>query len=252
MRGLDPLSELRVRMVKGGAGDAELREKFAGIRMTDKEARADVATMPHVTFLRGRRRIPSSRKCRAFPKNTKRPEGRSELLRRSRTGRRRVGQRRCHTQEPVSVRAPESQAGDKRPASGRCCTAKRRSGSLGKAGVRPLATYVPKPTPTDRSRIGHRSNGLFARRSGVSALMMAISRHSAVRPLWSASGLEPARASRIRVLSGGKNKPRALVIYRSVSDAPSVIARNSCTKQPRGLRCAAPGLLRLLDRNKRL
>ena len=51
MRGVDPRSgELRVREVKGAADAAE-REKFTGIPMTDKEARADVATMPHVTFL---------------------------------------------------------------------------------------------------------------------------------------------------------------------------------------------------------
>jgi len=53
MRGVDPRSgELRVREVKG-AGDAAEREKFTGIPMTDKEARADVALMPHVTFLSG-------------------------------------------------------------------------------------------------------------------------------------------------------------------------------------------------------
>jgi len=53
MRGVDPRSgEMRVRVVTGSP-DAADREKFAGIPMTDKEARADVATMPHVTFLGG-------------------------------------------------------------------------------------------------------------------------------------------------------------------------------------------------------
>ncbi|MFZ2109183.1 MAG: caspase family protein [Roseiarcus sp.] len=53
MRGVDPRSgELLVREVKGSADAAE-REKFTGIQMTDKELRADVATMPHVTFLGG-------------------------------------------------------------------------------------------------------------------------------------------------------------------------------------------------------
>ena len=53
MRGVDPRSgELRVRQVTGAA-DAADREKFTGIKMTDKEKRADVAAMPHVTFLSG-------------------------------------------------------------------------------------------------------------------------------------------------------------------------------------------------------
>ena len=75
MRGLDPLSELRVRTVKGGAGDAELREKFAGIQMTDKEARADVATMPHVTFLSGATSNSVVPEMSGLPKDPSRPRG---------------------------------------------------------------------------------------------------------------------------------------------------------------------------------
>ena len=41
-----------MREVKGAADAAE-RDKFIPIPMTDKEARADVAAMPHVTFLSG-------------------------------------------------------------------------------------------------------------------------------------------------------------------------------------------------------
>jgi hypothetical protein len=39
------------RSALGSGSDAADREKFLGIPMTDKEARADVAAMPHVTFL---------------------------------------------------------------------------------------------------------------------------------------------------------------------------------------------------------
>ena len=53
MRGADRASgALRSSLVSGSA-DAADREKFTGIPMTDKEARADVAAMPHVTFLGG-------------------------------------------------------------------------------------------------------------------------------------------------------------------------------------------------------
>ena len=72
MRSVDPRSgEMRVRSLAGSADAAE-RDKFAGMRMTDKEARTDVANLTHVTYLGGatrnswcrRRRnsIPSRRK----------------------------------------------------------------------------------------------------------------------------------------------------------------------------------------------
>ena len=53
MRGFDPRSgEIRTRVVTGSADAAE-RAKFTGIAMTNKEARADVSAMSHVTFLGG-------------------------------------------------------------------------------------------------------------------------------------------------------------------------------------------------------
>jgi hypothetical protein len=53
MRGVDPRSgEIRVRLLPGSASEAD-RERFVGIAMTEKEARADIAAMTHVTFLGG-------------------------------------------------------------------------------------------------------------------------------------------------------------------------------------------------------
>ena len=75
MRGVDPRSgELRVREVKG-AGDAAVREKFTGIPMTDKEARADVALMPHVTFLSGATSNSVVPEMSGLPKDPSHPRG---------------------------------------------------------------------------------------------------------------------------------------------------------------------------------
>jgi len=75
MRGVDPRSgELRVREVKG-AGDAAEREKFTGIPMTDKEARADVALMPHVTFLSGATSNSVVPEMSGLPKDPSHPRG---------------------------------------------------------------------------------------------------------------------------------------------------------------------------------
>lgn len=53
MRGVDRRSgEIRVRLLPGSASEAD-RERFVGIPMTEKEARADIAAMTHVTFLGG-------------------------------------------------------------------------------------------------------------------------------------------------------------------------------------------------------
>jgi hypothetical protein len=75
MRGVDPRSgELRVREVKG-AGDAAEREKFTGIPMTDKEARADVSLMPHVTFLSGATSNSVVPEMSGLPKDPSQPRG---------------------------------------------------------------------------------------------------------------------------------------------------------------------------------
>ena len=105
-------------------GDAPEREKFTGIPMTDKEAHAEVATMPHITFLAG---ATSNSVIRDVPGlESHGPEGGFELLRRSRPGRRRVGRRRGHTKEPIPVRAPECETRDKRATNHRYSTGKRR------------------------------------------------------------------------------------------------------------------------------
>jgi hypothetical protein len=53
MRGIAPGGgEIRVRQVQGDVEEAE-RNNFVGIPMTDREARANVKAMPHVTFLAG-------------------------------------------------------------------------------------------------------------------------------------------------------------------------------------------------------
>ncbi len=53
MRSVDHRAgELRVRAVNGAPDSAE-RDKFAGIEMNEREKRADIEAMPHVTFLGG-------------------------------------------------------------------------------------------------------------------------------------------------------------------------------------------------------
>jgi hypothetical protein len=53
MRGIAPSGgEIRVRQVQGDVEEAE-RNNFVGIPMTDKEARANVKAMSHITFLAG-------------------------------------------------------------------------------------------------------------------------------------------------------------------------------------------------------
>ena len=76
MRSVDPRSgEMRVRSLAGSADAAE-RDKFAGMRMTDKEARTDVANLTHVTFLGGATRnsvVPETTEL--DPKSPETPRG---------------------------------------------------------------------------------------------------------------------------------------------------------------------------------